>query len=71
MAFPCSLALILSLIGQTASTEGLNDKRATRLEFMKASLKVHTVHPVSDPKYHLQTAIRASHAVQQSSRGRQ
>jgi hypothetical protein len=49
MAFPFSLALILSLTGQIATTEGVQDKRATRLEFMKASLKVHTVHPVSDP----------------------
>jgi hypothetical protein len=48
MAVPLSVALILGLVGQTATTRGAHDTPAARLDFMKASLKIHAVHPADD-----------------------
>jgi hypothetical protein len=50
MAVPLSIAMILGLVSQTATTERAHDKAAARLDFMKESLKAHSVHPVIDPK---------------------
>jgi hypothetical protein len=48
MACTYSLVLIVALVGQTAPARGAHDTPAKRLEFMKASLKAHSVHPASD-----------------------
>jgi hypothetical protein len=50
MALSLSFAMILGLLGQTATTERSRDKAPARLEFMKQSLKAHKVHPASDPE---------------------
>ncbi len=57
MAFSLSFAMVLGLVSQTAKTEAARDKAAERLDFMKGSLKAHSVHPRSDPKiiYKLQS----------------
>ena len=57
MAFPFSFAFFLGLLGQAAPIAGMRDTPAARLEFMKASLKGHAVHPAADPKtiFKLQT----------------
>jgi hypothetical protein len=54
MTFPLLFALILGLAGQTG---GGHETAAARLEFMKASLKVHSVHSLGDPQmiYKLQS----------------
>jgi hypothetical protein len=57
MTFPLSLAMIVGLVGQTATSGGSHDTPAARLEFMKTSLKAHAVHPPGDAKtsYKLQS----------------
>ena len=50
MAVPLSFALILGLLGQTATTGGAHDTPAARLEFMKASLKSTPSTRLSDPE---------------------
>jgi hypothetical protein len=50
MVFPLSFAMILGLVGQPVATGSRHDAPTARLDYMKASLKVHSVHPVSDPK---------------------
>jgi hypothetical protein len=57
MTFSLVFALILGTVGQTAATAGAHQTPTARLEFMKASLKVHSVHSLSDPKniYKLQS----------------
>ncbi len=45
MALPFSLAVILSIVGQTATGRSAHGTPAERLDFMKASLKAHAVHP--------------------------
>jgi hypothetical protein len=49
MVFLSTVSIILGLVGQAARSEGAHETPAARLDFMKESLKAHTVHPVGDP----------------------
>ena len=48
MAVPLSVAFILGLLGQTVTSGGAHETPAARLDFMKASLKIHAVDPADD-----------------------
>jgi hypothetical protein len=58
MAFPLSFVMILGLVGQPGATGSRHDAPAARLDYMKGTLKVHSVHPVSDPKTIYKTLIK-------------